>query len=148
MAKKTISNKIYIYTKDFGSLEAESLKIDYLRFNLKSSLRDSEISTLATYFRRSGFSSYKKERDKSQKRTSIFHDKYFEITFVLYTPYHDGTHLEFAGESANQLYSLIKSNKFNTNLLKKYGAFLRRIDTCYDRTHKPTDKVSNFSKLR
>ena len=80
MAKKTISNKIY--TKDFGSLEAESLKIDYLCFNLKSSLRDSEISTLATYFRRSGFSSYKKERDKSQKRTSIFDDKYFEVTFV------------------------------------------------------------------
>jgi len=78
MAKKTISNKIYIYTKDFGSLEAESLKIDYLRFNLKSSLRDSEIATLATYFRRSGFSSYKKERDKSQKRTSICDDKYFE----------------------------------------------------------------------
>lgn len=60
----------------------------------------------------------------------------------MYTPYHDGTHLEFAGESANQLYSLIKSNKFNTNLLKKYGAFLRRIDTCYDCTNKSTDKVS------
>ena len=140
MAKKTISNKIY--TKDFGSLEAESLKIDYLRFNLKSSLRNSEISTLATYFRRSGFSSYIKERDKIQKRTSIFYDKYFEVTFVLYTPYHDGTHLEFAGESANQLYSLIKSNKFNMNLLKKHGAFLRRIDTCYDRTHQSSDKVS------
>ena len=123
-------------------MEAESLKIDYLRFNLKSSLRGSEISTLATYFRRLGFSSYKKERDKIQKRTSIFDDKYLEVTFVLYTPYHDGTHLEFAGESANQLYSLIKSNKFNMNLLKKYGAFLRRIDTCYDRTHQSTDKVS------
>src|SRR6056300_2116376 len=135
MAKRTISNNIY--TKDFGSLETESLKIDYLRFNLKSSLRDSEISTLATYFRQSGFSSYKKERDKIQKRTSIFDDKNFEVTFVLYTPYHDGTHLEFAGESANQLYSLIKSNKFNMNLLKKYGAFLRRIDTCYDRIHQP-----------
>ena len=140
MAKKTISNKIY--TKDFGSLEAESLKIDYLRFNLKSSLRDSDISTLATYFRRSGFSSYIKERDKIQKRNSIFYDKYFEVTFILYTPYHDGTHLEFAGESANQLYSLIKSNRFNMNLLKKYGAFLRRIDTCYDRTHQSSDKVS------
>ena len=140
MAKKTISNKIYI--KDFGSLEAESLKIDYLRFNLKPSLCDSEIYTLATYFRRAGFSSYIKEGDKIQKRTSIFYDKYFEVTFVLYIPYYDGTYLEFAGESANQLYYLIKSNKFNTNLLKKYGAFLRRINTCYDRTHQSTDKVS------
>ena len=91
MAKKTISNKICIYNKDFDSLEAKSLKIDYLRFNLKSFLRDSEISTLATYFRRSGFNYYKKELDKSQKRTSIFDDKYFEVTFVLYTPYYDGT---------------------------------------------------------
>ena len=123
-------------------MEAESLKIDYLRFNLKSVLPDSEISTLATYFRRSGFSCYKKEHDKSQKRTSIFDDKYFEVTFVLYTPYQEGTHLEFAGESAKQLYSLIKSNKFNTNLLKQSGAFLRRIDTCYDRPQKSTDKIS------
>lgn len=124
-----------IYTKDFGSLKADSLKIDYLCFNLKSSSRDSEISTLATYFKCSGFSSCKKERDKSQKRTSIFDDKYFELTFVLYTPCHDGTHLEFAGESVSHLYFLIKSNKFNTNLLKKYGAFLKLIDICYDRTH-------------
>ena len=142
MAKKTIGNKICIYTKDFGSLESESLKIDYLRFNLNSSLRDSEISTLATYFRRSGFSSYKKERDNIKERTAIFNDKSFEVTFVLHTPYHEGTHLEFAGESANQLYSLIKSYKFNTNLLIKHGAFLRRIDTCYDRTYQSTDKVS------
>jgi len=139
MAKKKINN---IYTKDFASLEAESLKIDYLRFNLRSFLRNSEIAELATYCRRAGFSSYVKERDKSQKRTSIFDDKYFEVTFVLHTPYHDGTHLEFAGESANQLYSFIKNNKFNTKLLIKYGAFLRRIDTCYDRTHQSTDKVS------
>jgi hypothetical protein len=140
MAKKTISNKIY--TEDFGSLEAESLKIDYLRFNLKSYLSDSEINNLAVYFRRLGFSSYIKERDKIQKRTSIYYDKYFEVTFVLCTPYYEGTHLELAGESANKLYSLIKSNKFNWNQLKQYGAFLRRIDTRYDRTQKSTDKVS------
>jgi len=52
MAKKIIKNKIY--TQDFGSLETESLKIDYLRFNLKSYLNDSEISNLAVYFRRLG----------------------------------------------------------------------------------------------
>lgn len=60
----------------------------------------------------------------------------------MYTPYHVETHLEFAGESANKLYSLIKNNKFNLNLLKQDGAFLRRIDNCYDRTHQSTDKVS------
>lgn len=49
-----------IYVEDFGALETEALKIDYLRFNLKSDLSDNEIATLATYFRRVGFSSYKK----------------------------------------------------------------------------------------
>ena len=128
MAKKIIKNKIY--TEDFGSLETESLSIDYLRLNLKSYLRDSEIYNLAVYFRRLGFSSYIKERDNIQKRTSIFDDKYFEVTFILRTPYYEGTHLEFAGESANQLYYFIKEKKFNWNQLKEYGAFLRRIDTC------------------
>ena len=132
-----------IYAEDFDSLETESFSIDYLRFNLKSYLRDSEINNLAVYFRRLGFSSYIKERDTIQKRTSIFDDKYFEVTFVLRTPYYEGTHLEFAGESANQLYSFIKEKKFNWNKLKQYGAFLRRIDTCYDRIHKSTDKISN-----
>jgi hypothetical protein len=74
-----------IYTEDFDSLETESFSIDYLRFNLKLYLRNSEISHLAVYFRRLGFSSYIKERDNIKKRTSIFNDKYFEITFVLRT---------------------------------------------------------------
>ena len=59
------------------------------------------------------------------------------------TPYSKGTHLEFAGESANLLYFFIKNNKFNWNQLEQYGAFLGRIDTCYDRIQKSTDKISN-----
>ena len=74
-------------------MKTESLKIDYLRFNLKKYLHDSEIQNLAIYFRRLGFSSYKKECDNNKKRTAIFNDQYYE-----------GTHLEFAGKSANQLY--------------------------------------------
>jgi len=101
-----------IYAEDFDSLETESFSIDYLRFNLKSYLHDSEINNLAVYFRRLEFSSYIKERDTIQKRTSIFDDKYFEVTFVLRTPYYEGTHLE----SANQLYYFIKEkNSTGTN---------------------------------
>ena len=122
-----------IYTEDFGSLGTASLKIDYLRFNLKSHLWDSKINNLAVYFRRLGFSSYIKERDDNKKRTSIVDDKYFEVTFVLCTPYSKGTHLEFAGESANWLYFFSKKNKFNWNQLEQYRAFLGHIDTCYDR---------------
>jgi hypothetical protein len=114
---------------------------------LKSYLNDSEISNLAVYFRRLGFSSYKKERDNIKERTAIFNDKYFEVTFVLRTHYYEGTHLEFAGESANHLYFFIKNNKFNWNKLEQYGTFLRRMDTCYDRPQKSTDKVTNDTFL-
>lgn len=145
MVKKVLKNQIYI--EDFGSLEIESLKIDYLRFNLKSYLNDSKIYNLAVYFRRLGFSSYKKQRDNIKERTAIFNDKYFEVTLVLHTPYYEGTHLEFAGESANHLYSFIKNNKFNWNQLEQYGTFLRRVDTCYDRLHKSIDKVTNDTFL-
>ena len=44
MVKEILKNKIY--TEDFCSLEIESLKIDYLRFNLKPYLNDTEISNL------------------------------------------------------------------------------------------------------
>jgi hypothetical protein len=59
-------NKNKIYAEYFGSLETESLKIDYLRFNLKSYLHDSEIQNLAVYFRRLGFSSYKKSATRTK----------------------------------------------------------------------------------
>lgn len=140
-------NKTKIYPEDFGSLKIESLKIDYIKFNLKQYLHDSEIQNLAVYFRRLGFSSYKKERDNNKQRTTIFNDRYYEVTFVLRTPYYEGTHLEFAGESANQLYFYIKNNKFNWNQLEQYGYLLRRIDTCYDRSQKSTDKVTNDTFL-
>ena len=91
MVKKI--NKTKIYAEYFGSLKIDSLKIDYLRFNLKSYLHYSEIQNLAVYFRRLGFSSYKKEGDNNKERTAIFNDKYSEVTFVLRTPYYEGTHL-------------------------------------------------------
>lgn len=110
-------------------------------------MHDSEIQNLAVYFRRLGFSSYKKERDNNKERTAIFNDKDFEVTFILYAAYHDGTNLEFAGKSANQLYFYIKSNKFNWNRLEQYEAFLIRIATCYDCPQKSTDKVTNETFL-
>lgn len=94
--------------KNFGLFQTELLQVDFSTFKLNK-ISNFQLSQLATYFRRLEFSFYIKERDKIQKRTSIFDDKYFEVTFVLYTPYHAGTHLEFAEESANKLYFLIKT---------------------------------------
>lgn len=98
-----VKNNINIYPEDFGSLRTESLKIDYLQFNLKTYLHYSEIQKLAVYFRRLVFSSYKKERDNCKQRTVIFNDKNSEVTFILRTLYYEGTHLEFAEKAADLL---------------------------------------------
>ena len=132
-----------IYSKDFKSLEFESLKIDYLRFNLKSYLHQSEINNLAVYFRRLGFNSFQRKRDNIKESTPIFNDNDYEVTFVLKARYHKETHFEFPAASTNQLYFLIKTNKLYWNRLKQYSVFLRRIDTCYDRPNKLTDKLTN-----
>lgn len=132
--KKRVQTKIFL--DDFHSLETESLRIDYLRFNLDF-LGNSEIHKLATYFKRLGFSSYTKQRHL------IFTDKKHELTFIIATPFQKGTHLEFAGESARKLYSVIKERRFDWTHFEHYGAFLRRIDICHDRVNKPTDKISN-----
>ena len=81
MVKKVLKNQIYI--EDFGSLEIESLKIDYLRFNLKSYLNDSEIYNLAVYFRRLGFSSYKKERDNIKESKNVLQSLMISISRLL-----------------------------------------------------------------
>jgi hypothetical protein len=136
-----ISDKNTIYKDDFNSLKTELLKIDYLRFNLDLSLSQKQINQLAVYFKRIGFSSYTKDRDSDTKRVPIFTDKRFEVTFIVRTPYQEGTHLEFAGESAQKLYDCIKKDKFNWKQLEQYRAFLGRIDSCYDRLEQFNDQI-------
>lgn len=51
--------------------------------------------------------------------------------------------MQFAGESARKLYSVIKERRFDWTRFEHYGAFLRRIDICHDRANKPTDTISN-----
>jgi hypothetical protein len=52
--------KIKFLQEDFGSLKIKSLRVNYLRFNLKSYLYNSEIHNLVVSPKPIGFSSYKK----------------------------------------------------------------------------------------
>jgi hypothetical protein len=55
----------------------------------------------------------------------------------------EGTHIEFSAASANRIFDFIKQERLQWQKLIKYKAILRRIDICYDREHKSTDRISN-----
>ena len=132
----------HIYTKDFGSLKSESLRIDYLRWNLVS-LTPDQIYKLA--FKTLGFNSYQKDRDNSKNRQEIRFDRrnLHEMVFILKINYQEGTHIEFSGVSADRIFDFIKHERLQWQNLLQHKALLRRIDVCYDRTNKSTDQISN-----
>ena len=63
-----------IYFQDFGSLKSESLRIDYIRWNLVS-LKPDQICKAAAYFKTLGFNSHQKDRDTLKSRQEITFDR-------------------------------------------------------------------------
>jgi hypothetical protein len=134
----------YIYSEDFGSLKSESLRIDYIRWNLVP-LKSNQIKKLASYFKTLGFNSYQVERNNFTSRQEIKFDKrnLYEVTFILKINFQLGTHIEFSGASADRIYDLIKQESFQWQKLIQHEAILRRIDICHDRAPKSTDIINN-----
>ena len=133
-----------IYFQDFGSLKSESLRIDYIRWNLVP-LKPDQIYKAASYFKTLGFNSYQKDRDNSKSRQEITFDRrnLYEVVFILKINYQEGTHIEFSGASANRIFDFIKQERLQWQKLLQHKAILRRIDICYDRAQKSTDIISN-----
>lgn len=129
---------------DFRSLKSESLKIDYIRWNLVP-LNPDQIYKIASYFKSLGFNSYQKDRDNSKTRKEITFDRYnlYEVVFILNISYQEGSHLEFSGASAKKIYHFIKQEPLKWQKFLQHKPILRRIDICYDRKQKPTDRISN-----
>ena len=128
----------FIYHHDFRLLKDESLKIDYLRWNLKP-LDTQEMYQLASFFKSLGFNSYQKERDTFKRRDKILYDESnkYEVVFILQIRYKKGTHIEFSGENARKIFECIKTKRFKWNIFKDQPS-LGRIDIIYDRKSKPT----------
>ena len=135
---------INIYYTDFGSLKSESLIIDYIRWNL-APLQSDQIYQIALYFKTLGFNSYQKDRENSTTMAELIYDKpnRYRVVFILKVNYQQGTHIEFSGENAHRIFDSIKRKRFQWKKLLKHEAILRRLDICYDRMPKATDKISN-----
>jgi hypothetical protein len=133
-----------IYQEDFGGFQSESLKVDYIRFNLNY-LESNEMLKLASYFGTLGFNSYQKDRDESKSRQEIKFDSknQLELVFVIYTKYQRGTNLEFSGLHATKLYGLIKQKHIKWKNLTEFNPILCRFDICYDRLNQLTDKIDS-----
>ena len=121
-----------IYTHDFGSLKSESLRIDYIRWNLVS-LTPDQIYKSASYFKTLGFNSYQKDRDNSKSRQEIRFDRrnLHEVVFILEINYQKETHIEFSGASTDRIFDFIKQERLQWQKLLPYKAVLRRIYVCY-----------------
>ena len=135
-------NKIYF--QEFGSLKSESLRINYIRWNLVP-LKLDQIYKAASYFKTLGFNSYQKDRENSKSREELRFDmrNLYEVVFILKINYQEGTHIEFSGASANRIFDAIKQERLQWEKLLQHKAILRRIDICYDRAPKSTDIISN-----
>ena len=94
-----------IYTHDFGSLKSESLRIDYIRWNLVF-LTPYQIYKSAYYFKTLGFNSYQKDRDNSKSRQEIKFDtrNLHEVVFILKINYQEGTQIEFSGTNVDRIF--------------------------------------------
>ena len=81
-----------IYFQDFGSLKSESLRIDYLRWNLVP-LKPDQIYKAASYFKTLGFNACQKDRNNSKSRQEITFDRrnLYEVVFILKINYQEGT---------------------------------------------------------
>lgn len=57
-----------------------------------------------------------------------------------------GTQITFSGKDAAYFYKLIKTEKFDWNLLKfdEHSLSLGRIDLCFSRTNGPNDTIRLF----
>ena len=134
----------HIYTHDFGSLKSESLRIDYIRWNLVS-LTPDQIYKSASYLKTLGFNSYQKDRNNSKSRQEIRFDRrnLHEVVFILEINYQKGTHIEFSGASADRIFDFIKQKRLQWQKLLQHKAVLRRIDVCYNRPQKSTDQINN-----
>lgn len=128
-------------------METESLSIDYLRFNLKSYLRDSEINNLAFYLQNLGFNAYQKKLDSNQSRQDINNNNssynQFEVYFILKIPYKkEIIQLQFPGVSGKQFYKLVKQSAIQW---KKFpNPKFSRLDLVYERISKPNDLISTI----
>ena len=73
-----------IYFQDFGSFKSESLRINYIRWNLVF-LKPDQIYKAASYFKTLGFNSYQKDRDNFKSRQEIRFDRrnLYEVGFIL-----------------------------------------------------------------
>jgi len=134
----------HIYFQDFGSLESELLRIDYIRWNLVP-LKPYQINKAASYFKTLGFNSYQKDRENSRSREELRFDirNLYEVVFILKINYQKGTHIEFSRASAHRIFDLIKQEHLQWQKLLQHKATLCRIDICYDRKPKSTNRISN-----
>jgi len=126
------------------SFESENLVVDWISFNIQGSIDGHKLALgLTKYFNPSvlsddiptiGFSGYKKKYNVSVRQ------------YTESKGYWVGTQITFSGKNAAYFYKLIKTQKFDWNLLKFGGhtLSLARFDLCFSRTNDLNHTIKLF----
>ena len=124
------------------NFDSEDLKIDYLSLNLQFN-NLSQIQQIADFLANSfGCKSTLSDQSTKFKKTLVETDKRsFSATFIVNsTKYWMGTTLCFKGNSARLFYEGLKFKKLDWVIFDLDSTNLGRIDLCYDRKLKSTDR--------
>ncbi len=129
------------------NFQFESLKVDWLGFNIKGFV---DLNRIATYLSKSlGFNSIliKNVKGKSEVRRFIYDDhNKFQVSFRQYEydpkskSFWVGTKMDFSGNNAEQIYSFIKKGKLDWDILNLYKISLSRLDINYISENKLNNK--------
>jgi hypothetical protein len=126
------------------NLNSENLIVDWLSFNLEGLMDPIIIANrLSKHFTPHVLI--------DNVPTIGFHNlkKKYKVSVRQYTgsrSYWVGTQMIFSGKDAAYFYKLIKTEKFDWNLLKfdEHSLSLGRIDLCFSRTNGPNDTIKSF----
>ena len=124
------------------SLNSKGLKVDFLSFNIQSTNPD-QIHAIADYLR-DNFHCKSTLLDQSSKKRDVLtqtNKSIYSAEFVINCNKHwKGCILRFKGNHAQSFYKDLKLQKFDWSIFDIETTNLGRIDLCYDRKLKVSDK--------
>ena len=128
------------------SFESENLVVDWIGFNIQGFVEKKQIKQIAEYlFQNFRFNSIFAVGLDGKEET-LFKDpkNNYQVSFRLYRYsdiYWDGIKIDFSGNNAAQVYSLIQEQKIDWNIFQLSNLSLSRFDLCYFRERQDTDQT-------
>lgn len=134
----------------YFNFQSERFQVDYLAFNLQTNdFRKIQETAeyLSDYFQCNSVFIDEKDSTRNQilvKKSKNLYKVQYRIPAIKYW---NGTQIKFSGKNAQIFYEKLKLTPLNWNLLDLDYTTLSRIDLCYDRRIKPSDREESLESF-